>query len=91
MKNLFLTNRFFILFALIIALFMISFLQEFLFPVAQTVLVMAIALVAIDIYQLFNASVRIKVRRRLPKVFSLGDPNKVKIELHNQSTQHLIE
>ncbi len=89
MKHLYLSNRFFILFGLIIGLFMLSFLADALFPVAQTLLVMSIILVGFDIYQLFKPSVRIKVRRRLPKVFSLGDPNKVKIELHNQSTQKL--
>ena len=50
---------------------------------------MAIVLVGIDIYQLFHPAVRIKVRRRLPKVFSLGDPNKVNIELINKATQPL--
>ncbi|MEM9820134.1 MAG: DUF58 domain-containing protein [Bacteroidota bacterium] len=89
MKNLFLSNRFFLLFGFIIVLFVLSFLLEYLFPVAQTALVMAIILVGIDIYRLFHPSVRIKVRRRLPKVFSLGDPNKVNIELINKSTQAL--
>jgi uncharacterized protein (DUF58 family) len=43
----------------------------------------------VDIFLLFNRSVKIKCRRRLPKLFSLGDPNVVKLELHNQSNQPL--
>ncbi len=89
LSNIYLTNRFFFLFGGIIACFVISFPFDILFPVAQTLFVLAITLVMIDIYLLFNHSVRVKCRRRLPKLFSLGDPNVVKLELHNQSKQQL--
>lgn len=85
MKNVFLTNRFFLLFAAIIALFVLSFSLEFLFPVAQTVLILAIILVLVDGMLLFGQAVRVKIRRRLPKVFSLGDANRVRIYLRNRS------
>ena len=85
MKNLFLTNRFFILFGGIIGLFVFSFPVAFLFPLAQTALVMALVLVLLDGMLLFNKSVFIKCRRRLPKVLSLGDVGKIKLELHNRS------
>ncbi len=85
MKNLYLTNRFFILFGGIIGLFVFSFPVPFLFPLAQTALVMAIIVILTDMMLLFNKSVFIKCRRRLPKVMSLGDVTPVKLELHNQS------
>ncbi len=85
MKNVFLTSRFFLVFALIVGLFVLSFSLEFLFPVAQTFLVLAILLVMVDAMLLFSQSVRVKIRRRLPKVFSLGDNNKVRIYLRNRS------
>ncbi len=89
LKNIYLTNRFFILFGGIITCFVISFPFGFLFPVAQTLFVLGCVLVVIDVFLLFNRSVIIKCRRRLPKLFSLGDPNAVKLELHNQSNQQL--
>jgi len=88
-KNLYLTNRFFILFGLIAGLFVLSFMVDILFPVAQTCLVLGIALVFIDCFLLFNESVKVKAKRNLSKVFSLGDENSVKIDLHNQSNQLL--
>ena len=89
MKNLFLSNRFFYVMSAIIGLFILSFPFGFLFPIAQTALVIALAVSLADIYMLFNASVKVKVRRFLPKVFSLGDSNRVQIELENLSTQNL--
>jgi len=88
-RNAYLTNRFFILFGGIIGLFVFSFPIPFLFPLAQTALVLAIILVATDVMLLFNKSIAIKCRRRLPKVLSLGDTSQIKIELHNQSKQKL--
>ena len=88
-KNLYLSNRVFLLFGGIALLFVISFLFDFLFPVAQTCLVLAVVLLVIDLFLLFNKTVILKVRRYLPKVFSLGDENKIKISIHNQSNQKL--
>ena len=88
-KNIYLPNRFFILFGGVIGCFVISFSFGFLYPVAQTLFVLACMLVVVDIFLLFNRSVRIRCRRRLPKLFSLGDSNFVKLELHNRSNQNL--
>ncbi len=88
-KNIFLTNRFFVLFGGVIICFVLSFAFEILFPVAQTLFVLACILVVLDMFLLFNRGMKVKCRRRLPKLFSLGDPNIVKLELHNQSKQQL--
>ncbi len=89
MKNLYLSNRFFILFGLVILTFVLAFPLGFLFPVAMTLFVLALALTIVDIIQLFGKNVKLKVRRRLPKVFSLGDPNKVTLEITNESPRAL--
>ncbi len=89
MKNLFLSNRFFYVLSGVIALFVLSFPFGFLFPVAQTALVLALAASISDIYLLFNPAVQLKVRRYLPKVFSLGDDNRVQIVIENLSSLNL--
>ena len=55
----------------------------------MTLFVLAVALTIVDIIQLFGKNVKLKVRRRLPKVFSLGDPNKVTLEITNESPRDL--
>ncbi|MCB0569369.1 MAG: DUF58 domain-containing protein [Phaeodactylibacter sp.] len=85
MKHLFLTRRFFLLFGALAVLFVISFWAPFLFPVAQALFVLALALVALDLLLLFNRRVVVRCERKLPKIFNLGDPNTVKLELENQS------
>lgn len=85
MKNLYLTNRFFILFGIVIGIFVLSFPFGFLFSVALTVLVLAVILVCADLLIVFNKNIKIRVRRRLPKVLSLGNINKIKIDLYNIS------
>jgi len=89
MKNIYLTNRFFYLFAAIVILFVLSFPVEILFPIAQVVFVLTLIIVFVDIMLLFRKDTIIKCRRNLPKVFSLGDDNKVNLSLTNQSNQKL--
>ena len=75
---------------MVILIFSLSYPFPILFPLALTAFVVVVALFFVDIILLFNANVAIKVRRRLPKVFSLGDPNKVVLELTNQSDKKLF-
>ncbi len=84
-RDLHLTNRFFAALGLLAALFGLGFPFPFLFPVAQGVFVLFLALVMVDAFVLFNPGMRLKIRRRLPRVLSLGDANPVRIELTNQS------
>ena len=88
-NKLYLNNRFFYLFGIVAICFAASFVLQGLFPVAQALFVLALALVVLDISLLFRKGVRVKIRRRLPKVFSLGDPNPIKIELSNKSGMQL--
>ena len=66
-------------------LFVISFWVQPLYPVAQALFVLALALVLLDILLLFNRRVDLLCERKLPKVFNLGDPNTVRLKLENQS------
>ena len=89
MKNIYLSDRFFLLFGIIIGVFILSFPFDFLFPLAQTLFVLALVLVVVDVMLLFGGGDKVKIRRHLPKVFSLGDANKVQIAIQNLSQQNL--
>lgn len=84
-RNLYLTNRFFILFGSIVGLFVLSFPLPFFLPLVQTFLVLGVLMVLVDVLLLFNSSTKVKVRRFLPKVFSMGDFNKVTLDIENHS------
>lgn len=84
-RHLYLPNRFFQLFGVLVVLFAVSFWANALFPYVQALLVLAVAVVLLDGLLLFNKSVFLNAERRLPKLFNLGDPNVVEIYLENHS------
>lgn len=90
MKNLYLTDRFFQVFGLVIVLFFMAFPIPFLFGIAQLALLLAVIMVLVDLLILFSKEKMISGRRILPKMLSLGDENKVKLELKNLSGQKLF-
>lgn len=81
--NLFLPARFFLLTAGLIVCFALGFPIPVLFVVAQLGLIVFIGLILLDGYLLFGGQVKIKIRRRLPRLFGLGDDNTVRIEITN--------
>lgn len=85
LRPFYLTNRFFFFFGLVIALFICAFPFPVLFPVGQGVLVGFLGLVLLDVLLLFSGLVRLESERRVPKLFSLGDPNPLKIWVKNRS------
>jgi uncharacterized protein (DUF58 family) len=85
----FLSNRFFWLFGGVIALFALAFPFGALFPLAQTAFVAAVALVLTDIFLLFWRKPNVVCERELNPVFSLSDPNPVRLHLENQGNWHL--
>lgn len=87
MKNLFLNNRLFIALGFNVLLFTISFPLGFLYPVAWACLGLIFLVVLWDYLILFGPKVRFRVRRRVPKVFSLGDENPLSIEIQNISNR----
>ncbi len=88
-KNTYLTNRFFWSFGGLVLLFSLSFAFPFLFPVAQTLLVLGIIMTLLDVSLLFNKKVQVQCERKLPKLLSLGDPNKIILEITNPSNLSL--
>lgn len=86
MKNLFLNNRFFIALGFNVLLFAISFPLGFLYPLAWAFLFFIFVISLVDYFMLFGPKVRFRVRRRVPKVFSLGDENTLSIEIQNLSS-----
>ena len=88
-NNIFLTNRFFICFTIIAGLFAASFFIQILFPFVQAILLMSIILVVVDILLLFKNKEFVRAKRRAPKILSLGEINKIHLDVSNISTQKL--
>lgn len=89
-RNTFLPNRFFLLFGVAVILFSLGFPFPVFYQVGLAFFIVSLALVFADVMLLFNRKVKLEVTRRLPKVFSLGDPNPVHVELHNRSSRRLL-
>lgn len=82
-KNLYVTNRFFILFGIVVVLFAFGFGFPVLFYAAQGALVLAAALVLVDIMLLFNGRAIVIAKRTLPRLLSLGSENQIKLQVYN--------
>jgi uncharacterized protein (DUF58 family) len=89
LKNLFLTRRFFIAFGAVIFLFLLSYSFGWLMPFAQTALVVVCGIVLADFGLLFNRNTDVSATRRTAKQMSLGDANRVTLDISNRSSQPL--
>ena len=83
MKSLFLSQRFFMVMAGLVILFFMSFGLEFLFPVAQVLLMLFIAVFTIDLWLIYKTRNPVEVKRKLPELFSLYDQNEIQLWLKN--------
>lgn len=83
--NLFLPTRFFLLLGGLIVCFALGFPIPVLYIAAKVGLVVFLGLLFLDAYLLFSNRTEVKIRRRLPRLFGLGDDNLVRIELTNLS------
>ena len=81
--DIFLSDRFFLIFGIIIAIFCASFVWDFLFSVAQTALIIFAAISLMDALVLFGTGIKPKIERKTPKRMSLGDDNRVVIEVES--------
>lgn len=86
--ELYLTHRFFGLFAVAIVLFIFSFGVPLLFPLAQLALILVLFTLLLDIALLFRV-MAITAERTTPKLLSLGDENTISITLTNKSGMEL--
>ncbi len=84
----FLTNRFFWLFGVVIVVFALAYPFGVLFPLAKTAFVAAGALVLLDIFLLFARPPKLDCHRKLNPVFSLSDPNPVQLRVENTGNLH---
>lgn len=84
LRDVYLSDRFFLLFGSITFLFVASFPFPFLLAVGKAVLLGAVAFVVVDMFLLFNRGVVVECERELPRQFSLGDDNTVKLHLENK-------
>lgn len=73
----------------LVAFFAVAFFVPAFFLLAQLCLAALIAVVGYDILRLFKRSVRVRVRRRVPKLMSLSDENRIHLDLHNKSGMSL--
>lgn len=89
MRNLYLTNRFFGLFACVALFFVIGYMLPFLYPVSLTLALMAVAVSIADVVILFRKNIRVNARRKLPKLLSLGDGNPIRLVIKNKSRRPL--
>lgn len=88
-KRLYLTDRVFYFLGVVIFLFFLSYIFNPIYYLAFGLLITGIALLCVDIFILFK-STHITIQRELNSVFSLGDPNKVKLTLKNNSNRKLF-
>lgn len=86
MRTVFLHQRFFASLGLLAALFVLGFALPPLFPIAQALLVVWVAVLVLDAWLLYGRSFDLSGQRRLPAVFSLGDPNPVYVHLESRSS-----
>jgi uncharacterized protein (DUF58 family) len=86
-KNLFLTQRFYIFFSVIIVLLAFSFALQWFFPIAQTLLVLFALATLADIFLLFFQKNNFEIKRMCPQVMSLSDENEIIITIENKSVR----
>ena len=89
MRNLYLTNRFFGLFGCIALFFVLSYLVPMWFPMMLTIFFLAVALAIVDYILLFQKYISLTVERKLPKLLSLGDANRIVLEIKNNALRPL--
>jgi uncharacterized protein (DUF58 family) len=87
-KNLFLTNRFFIGLGILIVVFLAAFPFKILLPVAQAMLVLFVAMAVADAILLFHRRTRLDATRNAPTLMSLGDPNPIQLRIQNPTGYH---
>jgi uncharacterized protein (DUF58 family) len=82
-RTMYLANRIFYALAVVAILFSVSFFIPFLFPLAQVTLIAVAAVLVADVVVVFSPALKIGGRRNMQRIFSLGDENKVSLEIEN--------
>lgn len=85
LSALYLNDRLFYLLGGCFALLIISFLWAPLLPVGQVALLLTALLWVADVVWLFNKKIDLRAERHTPRILSLGDHNRIRLTLKNQS------
>lgn len=85
LKNLYLPNRFFLLFSAIVVLYCFGFAFQPVFYAANALLFTGMAFVLADVVLLFNKKVTVSASRKTPRLMSLGDENTIELQVYNDS------
>ncbi|MBC7425001.1 MAG: DUF58 domain-containing protein, partial [Bacteroidia bacterium] len=86
-KNLYITNRLFLFLGIVLLMFCIAFVWPPFFIVSKIALLAIGGATAIDILWLFAAPVMIKAKRETQPLLSLGDENRIGINIKNVSSR----
>lgn len=89
MRDLYLTNRFFGVMGSVALFFVFSYIVPLWFPVALTFFILAVLLTLADAFLLFHSSMMVSADRKLPKLLSLGDQNRISLNVRNESNRPL--
>jgi uncharacterized protein (DUF58 family) len=84
-RNLYLNNRFYLVFALLVGAMMFSYALPGLMPIVQTAIVLLVMAVVVDVVMLFNKRVDVDIQRETPGVLSLGDQNLIQLTIKNKA------
>lgn len=82
--QLFLTSRFFLLWALVVFVFLLAFFFPVLGLVAYTALLTAVSLVLLDLFLLYRQKHGVFATRIAPERLSNGDDNEIRIYIENR-------
>ncbi len=89
MRNFYLGSRFFFVFSVIIICFVLGFEYYALFVLGKVLLIVFACFVGLDIFWLFQKKSIVTAQRKLPKVFSLSDDNKITLEVQSFAARDL--
>jgi uncharacterized protein (DUF58 family) len=87
-RQLYLTRRFFTLFAFVIFIVAMGFIHRYIAVAGWVLLACAVALLSIDIFNLFSSVEPVSCRRKLTDNLNLGDDNRIVLIVKNKS-KHL--
>lgn len=90
MKSIYIHKRWYIVLLGIVVVFLASYLWMPLFYIGLVLFIAFLLISFIDIYLLFNKQVAVRITRKTPDVYHLGEFNTVHLAIENLSRLHLI-
>lgn len=89
LRNIFLTNRFFLGLSLLVTGLVLSYPFPILFPYAKAACILFVVIVISDVVLLFNSTIVVDIRRKAASLLSLGDQNTITLSFLNKSNLKL--